>query len=221
LANRIKNPLTNIKEINNRLDCVEYFKNMYPMFIDDVIPNLIKLRDNLKKCYDMERCLQRISLGRGNPRDLQQIGISLRESIAIKNYILNSENNEFSDYFLELLNNIDQNDSISFDILNTLKDDNLPYSINDGGYIKKGSNSSLDEWIQLRENGDQLICDLEKKYQKLTSIRSLKIQYNNILGYFVSIPTSQNILLKEFNLCQSTKNNLRYKTEVDINYNYS
>jgi DNA mismatch repair protein MutS len=100
--------------------------------------------------------------------------------------------------------------------LNTLKEDNLPFSINDGGFIKKGSNSKLDEWISFKENGNEIIKNLEKKYIKLTGIRSLKIQYNNIIGYFISIPSSQTINLKEFNLCQSTKNNLRYKTQVNI-----
>lgn len=100
-------------------------------------------------------------------------------------------------------------------ILECLNDDNINVSsVNDGYIIKEGFFSELDSARNVKENLASIIEQMQRNYIKLTQINTLKIKNNNILGYFIEIPLSQQSkALHEFIKRQATTNSIRYKTE--------
>lgn len=207
LTTRLNCPSINVKEINDRLDSVDYFKRMYPTFIDDI-------RSILKRCHDIERCLQRLSLRRGSPRDLNAIGITIGEAQKLKQFLLDSEDQNFPKPLLECIHCIKDLSNLEKEILSALRE-NLPFNYSDGGFIKNGYSKEFDEWSNLKENAKDVLNELQKKYIKRTGIGSLKIEDNGIVGIYINVPISQMNRMQEFNefvLTQTTKNQVRYKT---------
>lgn len=209
LSTRLNCPSLSVKEINERLESVEYFKKMYPTFIDDI-------RAILKKCHDIERCLQRLSLRRGSPRDLAAIGTTIGEAQKLKQFLLDSEDQDFPNPLKEAIQCIKDLSYLEKELSNALRE-NLPFIYSDGGFIKLGYSKEFDDWSNLKDNAKELLNELQKKYIKRTGISSLKIEDNGIVGIYVTVPVGQNSKMQEGNFTefvhtQSTKNHVRYKT---------
>jgi DNA mismatch repair protein MutS len=209
IASRLNCPSINPIEINGRLDCVDFFKRMYPTFIDDV-------RGMLKKCKDIERSLQRLSLGRGSPRDLAAIGQTIAEVVKLKQFFAECEDQEFPSVLNGQIVKLKELKELEQILANALRD-TLPTTILDGGFIKPGFSKELDEWIYMQDNSKRVMEDLQRKYQKSTGISTLRVDDNGIVGIYVTIPISQQTKMmegnfKEFIHTQSTKNQIRYKT---------
>lgn len=182
LSERLSSPVTDVREINSRLDSVSFF-----IEASDLRKNIQQI---LKECPDMGRSLSRLSLGRGGPRDLATIRQGLKGSGSIAKELsaakeFGSGNSELSDLTNALVN---------FDILCGSLDralsDSLPVLARDGGFIASGYSDELDGQTSLRDDSRRTIAELQKKYSEETGV-SLKIKHNNILGYFVEIPTVQ------------------------------
>lgn len=187
LASRIANPLVDIKEINNRLDIIEFFIN----FVD--IKN--DLRGLLKSCPDVERAISRLSVGRGGPRDLANIQIVLEIIPKVKNLIFSFSKKNKNEIIKDLPNAVKiivEKLGYHSDLVQTLSqalNDDLPMLSRDGGFIKKGYYPPLDEIKHIREDSNKLIADMQSKYAEETGISNLKIKYNNVIGYFVEVPS--------------------------------
>ncbi len=170
----ISNPLIKIKEIETRLDAVEEFKSK-PRLKSD-------LRAVLKEISDIERLIGRISTSSARPRDLG----SLRDSSLYITKIKESLSNTDTTILKQIGASIDDLGDIRKMLENVLVDE-LPVSARDGGIIKQGVNSELDNLRSIRRDGKKWIAELESKERASTGISSLKIGYNKVFGYYIEV----------------------------------
>jgi len=170
----ISNPLIKIKEIEIRLDAVEEFKSK-PRLKSD-------LRAVLKEVSDIERLIGRISTSSARPRDLG----SLRDSSLYITKIKESLSNADAKILKQIGVGIDDLSDIRKMLENVLIDE-LPVSARDGGIIKQGVNSELDDLRSIRRDGKKWIAELESKERASTGISSLKIGYNKVFGYYIEV----------------------------------
>ncbi len=167
-------PLIKINKIQERLDAVKYLKNHYII--------RTKLRNLLKEIYDTERLNAKISLGRANPKDL----IVLKNSIKILPFIkelLKDVENQFIHYLFEQLDSLTDIQELIEKSIN----EDPPISIKEGGVIKEGYNTKLDEFIKISRDGKGWIAKFAAKEQKRTGINSLKVGFNKVFGYYIEI----------------------------------
>jgi DNA mismatch repair protein MutS len=200
----IQRPLINIDKINDRLDAVEQLK-------DDVLLRS-ELKEILKNIYDIERLISKVSFGNANPKDLISLKISLQQIPDIKT-ILETK----SGLLKELVNFPDVNDVINL-LEKSIKDEPNT-SLREGNFIKTNFNKELDELYLIKKNGTKFIRELELKEIEKTNIRSLKIKFNKIFGYFIEV-TKKNIYLVPENYIrkQTQVNCERYITEELKNF---
>ena len=187
LAGRVASPLVDISEINRRLDVIEFFIN-FPQIRED-------LRDFLRSCPDLERSVSRLSVGRGGPRDLDNIKTALALVPKIKNLLL-SYGQEASEQIIKdlpdalrlVVDKLGYHGNLVEKLQNALADE-LPLLARDGGFVKAGYSAALDEIKLIRDDSHKLIMELQNKYAASTGISQLKIKYNNVIGYFVEVPS--------------------------------
>ncbi len=183
LQNRLSAPLTDAAHIKNRLIQVELFVNDLP-FKDQI-------RASIKQTPDIERALARITVGRGSPRDLCQIKQGLHQVERIRSQILTHHDAKM------ILHNIKEDlkeEPILSDFQDELKqalNDSPPALARDGGFIAAGYHAKLDDLKNLRDDGRRMIAALQNQYKARTSIDTLKIKFNNVLGYFIEVPSKK------------------------------
>ncbi len=213
LANRISNPLSDIEAINLRLDMVEFFISKNELRED--------LRSILKSSYDMGRAVSRLSIGRGGPRDMLNIKNTLGMIPHLRNQILfNCNSSQTIDnqppvYLQKVLNDLGNHSHLVTKLNEALKEEDLPLLSRDGGFIRTGYSAALDEMKGFKDNSQEAITKLQVKYIAETSVPNLKIKYNNLIGYFIEIPSKnvQQILEnKNFIFRQSVLNASRFTT---------
>lgn len=168
----VMNPLLNIKNINQRLDIVEFFTQNQRL-----VKELQILFDSFS---DIERALSRIIMRKAGPKDLVTIKTSLVQSKKISLIIESKPEIAHLSPSCDVLNNI-------FQLLDKALKDSVPVLTRDGGFIKKGYDSDLDTFFDLLDNGSNIINSLQNSYISETGINSLKIKNNNVIGYFVDI----------------------------------
>lgn len=204
LAQYIAAPLIDVDAINNRLNLIEFFLSNL-----DLTNEIIAI---LASIGDVERSLSRFSFNRGGPRDLQVI----KNSLINANILLSS----FADFKGDLSNslrtyltNLENFESLALELDNALNDE-LPLLSRDGGFIKNGYNSKLDQLMELKQNSQQSLNLLKQEYIKETGINSLKISYNNVLGYFIDITPQHASKMKDelFIHRQTLASSVRYTT---------
>ena len=191
----IKNPLINKEEILHRQSHVEYF-------MDEIIIRE-EIKDKLKEVYDIERLIGKIILGTENGRDLIALKKSLSSSLGIGNILG------------EKIVKIDRNllSEIYGKIEKTIVEE-PPFSVREGGMIKEGIDSELDELHNISRTGKDFILDIENKEKERTGIKTLKVKYNRVFGYFIEI-THNNLHLvpADYIRKQTLSNAERYITE--------
>lgn len=202
LAAYLAAPLTAPQAIYSRLAQVEYFAN------NDITRR--NLRELLRQCPDIERSLSRLCLGRGNPRDL----IAIRNGLAIATHI-RKECSGHENLPLEIIQHLNAthgHEELADKLHLSLKPE-VPFLARDGNFVQDGYCPPLDEFRILRDESKRLIAALEARYQQETGIATLKIRYNNVLGYFAEITAlHQKKITETFIHRQSLANNLRYTT---------
>ncbi len=139
-----------------------------------------KLRESMYQIYDIERLCGKIACGSLNARDLLQLKTSLKELPTIKEVV---ENLHF-DYQIETHKNI-------YDLLECAIYENPPVTLKEGYLIKEGYNSELDELKSIRSGGKNFIADFEAKVKESTGIKTLKVGYNRVFGYYIEISKGQ------------------------------
>ncbi len=177
LQKRLSTPQTNLTILFQRQNEIEFF-----------IQNTnyhTTLLENLKKIPDIERCVARLSVDRAGPRDLGSIRDGLRETETILAVLLQAKDDAITDIIgtLKQSNSLKQ---LSDTLQKALKTD-LPFLERDGGFIQNGFDARLDELRTLRDNSKQHIAALQSKYREMTGIDTLKVTYNNVLGYFIDV----------------------------------
>lgn len=174
-------PLLDLEQIRRRQDGVEDF---YHHTIERQ-----ELRKLLKQVGDLERLTGKISLGVANPRDL----VSLKKSLWLLPELRKLLEPLNSSWLQEIKNQWDEAAEIA-DLIDKSIMDEPAAILDEGGIIKEGYSSKLDELRQLSHSGKTFIASLEKKERERTGIASLKVRYNQVFGYFIEV-TKPNIPL--------------------------
>ena len=145
------------------------------------------LREALRQVPDMERALTRLSLGRGGPRDVQAILTGLTGTQHVADRMVQSLSQRLLPPLLdECLADVGQPDALFPDLHAALVEE-PPTLARDGGFIALGYEPELDRLRRLRDDARGLIAGLQAKYVEQTSIQTLKIKHNNVLGYFIDV----------------------------------
>ena len=172
------NPLKNKDAINARYDKIEKLNNEF--ILKDELKNL------LYEVYDIERLSGKVINGSLNARDLLQLKNSIKVMPMIKEKITTLG----FDYSLETHEEL-------FKLLDASIVDEPPISIKEGYMIKTGFNSELDELRNIRSGGKDFVAAFEAKVKEETGIKSLKVGFNKVFGYFIEIPNGSKNLVKD------------------------
>ncbi len=198
-------PLSNAEAINKRLDAVEcFFKNK-------------QLREKLRECLrlvpDLERSLSRIWIRKGGPRDLAVLKDGLSQALKIAELVLFS-GVEVSQGIKGLVSQIGNFSELLDKLHGSLVID-PPINVKDGKFIRAGYSSELDYFTNICLNSKNATDDLRDKYRQLTGINTLKITYNNVLGYFIEVtPSHANKITSDIFIHRQTLgSSLRYTSE--------
>ncbi|WP_100330986.1 DNA mismatch repair protein MutS [Bacillus xiapuensis] len=141
-----------------------------------------EIREQLKEVYDLERLAGRVAFGNVNARDLVQLKKSLQQIPVLKQLLSRLDNQDLK----RLSNQLDPCEELT-DILEQALIENPPLTIKEGGIIRDGFSAQLDEYRDASRNGKTWIANLERKEREKTGIRSLKIGYNRIFGYYIEV----------------------------------
>lgn len=191
----ILKPVVSESEINKRHDLIDLFKKEFI--------SISELRDFLYQIYDLERLVGKVSINTLNGRDLLQLKSSLGVLPDI-NLILENIGLEKVETFSELYELLDK--SIDLD---------APVTIKEGGLIKDGFNKELDELKSIRKNGKDFISKFESEERERTGIKTLKVGYNKVFGYYIEVSKGQKDNIKEefgYVRKQTISNSERYIT---------
>ena len=197
----LNDPLIDVNEINRRLGAVEELKNDI-MLRGEVI-------DNLKKVYDIERLAGKMAYGNGTPRDM----ITLKNSLSKLPEIRKVLENVKSEYLKDIYQNIDELQDMHELIEKSIVDD-PPMSTKDGGYIKLGYNEDIDTLKHATTDGKSWLMKLEADEKEKTGIKSLKIGFNKVFGYYIEVTNLyKNMVPDTYIRKQTLTNGERYITE--------
>ena len=179
LAVRLTMPLKNKSDIEARLDLVEL------MLGEAVLADAV--RDALKTMPDLERGLSRLGLAHGGPRDLAGVAQAITAANAMAKPLKARQNTQLAEVqCAALIKTLGLGAELAVRLGAALADE-LPHLARDGGFIRQGFDSVLDEFLVLRDESRRLIAALQQRYVEDTGIASLKIKHNNVLGYHIEV----------------------------------
>ena len=157
----------------------------------DAVSDLVKkrmLRDELTEMLtntlDLERLTAKTVYGTANARDLRSIFLSIERLPEIKSILMQK-----SDSLKELALRIDTLDDIA-ELLGKAIVDNPPYTIREGGMIREGFNTDVDYFRSIKQNGKEIMESIELKEREETGIKTLKVDYNKVFGYYIEVTKS-------------------------------
>ncbi|MCY9430793.1 DNA mismatch repair protein MutS [Bacillus spizizenii] len=197
----IDRPLIRVNQIEERQEMVETLMSHFFERED--------LRERLKEVYDLERLAGRVAFGNVNARDLIQLKESLKQVPGIKQLVASLAHDKAK----ERAERIDP----CGDVLELLEEAlyaNPPLSLKEGNLIKDGYNQKLDEYRYASRNGKDWIARLEQQEREYTGIRSLKVGFNKVFGYYIEVTRANLHLLEEgrYERKQTLTNAERYIT---------
>ena len=199
-------PLLNIASINRRLDAVDALVRDFAL--------RETLRNGCKEIYDFERLLTRVEVGAANARDLVALKVSFQALPGIKQCLSSA-----SALLLKTVyTNIDLYAEL-VDLLDRAIVDEPGISLRDGGLIKPGYNSELDEYRRISHDSKQMLQEIEEREKNETGIKSLKLGYNKVFGYYIEVRHSSTSMVPERYIRKQTLANAeRYITEELKNF---
>ena len=194
-------PLLNVLPINRRLDAVEELANDFSLRGG--------LRADCKEIHDFERLLTRIEVGTANARDLIALKISLMCLPEIQQHM--------ADVTSQVLTTCQQRIRSFDDLVDLLMRsivDEPGISLREGGIIKPGYNKELDEYRRISHDSKTMLQEIEEREKEETGIKSLKIGYNKVFGYYIEVRHSGTDLVPDRYIRKQTLANAeRYITE--------
>ncbi|HEV3021314.1 MAG TPA: DNA mismatch repair protein MutS [Pirellulales bacterium] len=200
LADWVANPLTATAAIDERLDAVAELV-AHPRLTAE-------LRDELRKVYDVERLLARVTTGRASPRDLNHLARTLRALPVFKAKLTARTSALLTRLEIEL--------DLCPDIrgrLDAALEDECPLVSREGGFIRPGFSAELDALRELTTGGKQWIAHYQADEAQRTGIPSLKVGFNSVFGYYLEITnTHRDKVPARYIRKQTVKNAERYIT---------
>ncbi|XWO14114.1 DNA mismatch repair protein MutS [Candidatus Hepatincola sp. Pdp] len=203
----LHNPIMNLQDINNRYDVVEFFLDN-PEIRQD-------LQEILSNFVDFERLLGKIAVMKATAKELILLKQTLQHLSAIRGLFYHKK-------VPKLLKNIVDSLGYFNFLLNTLSEalvdlEDFPINWKEGNFIKAGYDVKLDEIKNKKQSYLQQIVDLQSKYIVKLGISNLKINYNNLQGYYIEVPTknaSKISIDSEFTHKSILSNSVRYTTQA-------
>ncbi|MBQ1868710.1 DNA mismatch repair protein MutS [Selenomonas sp.] len=194
-------PLLNVLPINRRLDAVEELTQDFSLRGG--------LRADCKEIHDFERLLTRIEVGTANARDLIALKISLMCLPGIQQHMAAVK----SQVLMECKAGIQSFDAL-VDLLQRSIVEEPGISLREGGIIKSGYNAELDEYRRIAHDSKAMLQEIEEREKEATGIKSLKIGYNKVFGYYIEVRHSGTDLVPDRYIRKQTLANAeRYITE--------
>ncbi len=194
-------PLKEVKEINRRLDVVEYFFRN-PDRRDD-------LRSYIEQVGDLERLISKVAVGRITPREVVQLKLALTAVEPIKQICSTAEQEALHSIGDQLNPCVLIRDRIAREIV-----DDAPTATNRGTVIRPGVDAELDELREIAYQGKDYLLKIQMRESEATGIGSLKIGYNNVFGYYIEVTnTHKDKVPQEWIRKQTLVNAERYITQ--------
>lgn len=180
----IEQPLIDRNSIERRLNSVEELVNNIHLQVD--------LRDALKEIYDIERLVGKISSKSVNAKELLSLKNSIEKIPSVKNILSSFDSN----LLVDMYNNIDELRDV-YNILDEAILENPSISVKEGNIIKEGYNNEIDELKVAKAHGKEWIASLENSEREVTGIKSLKVGYNKVFGYYIEVTKTNLNLIPE------------------------
>lgn len=202
LRKYVEQPLINKEKIEYRLNIIEEINDDY-ILKEDLI-------ETLKKIYDIERICGKIAFEKVTPKELINLKHSIEKLPLLKETVENSNCVILKEY----IDSMDTLEDIYELIEDSIKED-PSITIKDGNIIKAGYNKELDELRDISKNGANIIKDIEAKEKERTGVKSLKIGFNKVFGYYIEITKanlSQAIIDESYIRKQTLSNAERFIT---------
>ncbi|MCL5045790.1 MAG: DNA mismatch repair protein MutS [Actinobacteria bacterium] len=177
LRSWIERPLYNLGSIRARLDAV-----------DTLVANALlraEVRDLLKTVYDLERLAGRAAYGTANAKDLVALGVSLSVVPQLRELI----QKELCGALSSIAAALDPLESVR-DLVRAAVADDPPFVLNEGGLIRSGYSPEVDQLREVGREGKKWIARLEAQEKERTGIKSLKVGFNKVFGYYIEITNS-------------------------------
>ena len=196
----VEQPLICSADINKRLDAVEELVNDF--FKRE------EIKEVLSTMHDFERIMSRIVYKTANARELVNLKTSIENLPQLKKILKNSD----SLYLRQIYDELDTLEDI-FKLIDKAIVDDPPFSVREGGMIKQGYSPEADSLIQAKNKGSEWIKELEKDEKEKTGIKTLRINYNRVFGYYIEVSKSYiNQVPERFVRKQTLANTERYTT---------
>ena len=170
----IIHPVIDLKELEFRHQCVDYFVKKSH--------DLDQISTILKSFSDLERIMAKVATSKISPRELVQLKNNLSSIKPLKE-TLDSSSNEF---IQKISNSLDLCEKL-IDVLEITLDEEAPVSVSKGNVIKKGFNVELDQLKDLSKSGKNYLNEIQNREIENTGISSLKISFNNVFGYYLEV----------------------------------
>lgn len=197
----LDNPLLDLGEIRARQAAVkELFEK--PMVMEE-------LKSFLTKIHDLERLSSRIAYGNGNPREMVSLRFSLEGLPALRDILYKLK----AEAFQEMAGKFDDLHDVCANIATTLIDD-APISPKEGGFVREGYSKEIDEYRYMAKSGRKMLLDIEAREREATGIKTLKLGYNRVFGYYIEVSNAnKNLVPAHYIRKQTLTNGERYFTE--------
>ncbi len=201
LRSYLERPLREVNAINRRLGAVEALAGS-TMVREELILAMTGISD-------MERLVGRIVYGTAGGRDLASLCSSIEHLGAVKAQLEGCTNGRLT----ELNASLDTLDDVAALIRQTLVDE-PPFSVREGGFIRPGFNAEVDRLNDILKNGKGFLASIEAREKEATGIRTLRIGYNKVFGYYIEVSNSFKAQVPDTYIRKQTLvNGERYITE--------
>lgn len=167
-------PLRDVRQINERLDGVEYF------YRDTDFRETVD--DEFHRIGDLERIISKAAAGRISPREVNQLRHALAATVPVKAACLESDN--------EAMRRVGERLNLCETLRKRIEQEiqpDPPLQINKGGVIAAGFSPELDDLRSIRDNGKEYLLQIQQREMEKTGISSLKIGFNNVFGYYLEV----------------------------------
>jgi DNA mismatch repair protein MutS len=200
LTDWLRRPLLDPDRMAARHDAVEEL-------VSDVVARE-RLHEELRDVYDLERLVSRVSRGRANARDLRSLGSTLDVVPRLRDALADAESNLLA----ELHNQLDPCADVRAEVDAALVDE-PPIELTEGGLISEGYNDGLDDLRATEREGKRWVDELEASERERTGIDSLKVDSNQVHGYYIEV-TNPNLdsVPDDYQRRQTLKNSERFVT---------
>ena len=201
LRSWIERPLLSAVAIKRRLTAVQELYN------DNVARGELMLA--LRDISDMQRLVGRAVYGTAGGRDLRSLANCAAVLPRLRQLLEGFKSMELRD-----IRNMDILEDMLFEIDRAICDD-PPFSVREGGILRKGYSEEVDRLRNIRDNGAQMVRELEERQRQRTGIKKLKVGYNKVFGYYIDIPKSAGVenVPEDYIRKQTLVSNERYFTQ--------